>query len=301
MQVLSGPWPLMYVCRLYRIGRIDLRTSSDTLQPPFRRLLHRISIVISAFSERFYAQVDSLFVSQSVAMSSGDSPKRDGSPLQRTSKKRKVLSCYACRERKMKCDRVYPVCSRCQKTGRADSCTYDPRLQEDPLVNGDGHVDGGIARSTPQTIGENAFSSTHIPSESIPWKLRDQERRIENLERKLAAVDNPSNSDRPASEPRFREHTMFRGKGFKTQFYGSTSTWALISQVMTSVASATTSPKSTCTLAHNLQTVWRASKFHKRSVVFGYGNDGSNTQRIQGFQIPAKSLLQRERRHGNGY
>lgn len=40
-------------------------------------------------------------------------------------RKRKVLSCYDCRRRKMRCDRESPSCGRCRKAGLADTCFYD--------------------------------------------------------------------------------------------------------------------------------------------------------------------------------
>lgn len=158
----------------------------------------------------------------------------DASPDKRGSKKRKVLSCYACRSRKMKCDRVYPVCGRCQKTGRADQCTYDPRLLEELPANGSSHNDGLATRPVPD---DNTSTNS---SDTLVWKLRMQERRIDALERKLARSsasdpfpDQPSSKfdDFMPEEPRLREEMMFRGKGFKTQFHGSTSALSSLATV----------------------------------------------------------------------
>ncbi|KAH7121292.1 fungal-specific transcription factor domain-containing protein [Dendryphion nanum] len=173
----------------------------------------------------------------------------DSSPEKRPSKKRKVLSCYACRNRKMKCDRVYPVCGRCQKTGRPDQCTYDPRLLDEFQGTGDaGHVNGSVAGANTSGFAQfdhrnNDFASANsAPSESVEWKLRVQERRLDALEKRLREKqdDELSTSLYPAMH-RIRpdavdhdlvstEQMMFRGKGFKTHFYGSTSPFALITQ-----------------------------------------------------------------------
>ncbi|KAF2112259.1 hypothetical protein BDV96DRAFT_614211 [Lophiotrema nucula] len=159
----------------------------------------------------------------------------DGDAEQRTSKKRKVLSCYACRNRKMKCDRVYPVCGRCQRTGRADQCTYDPRLIEDLQINGDTHLDGATSFAQPDHAPNGNFGS-------FQGQLRIQERRLELLERKLVGPDHgrestfntPSRLDAftdEGAEPKFAEQMLFRGKSYKTHFYGSTSPMTLISQI----------------------------------------------------------------------
>ncbi|KAF2463549.1 uncharacterized protein BDR25DRAFT_297899 [Lindgomyces ingoldianus] len=171
------------------------------------------------------------------AESRSNSP--EGGPEKRVSKKRKVLSCYACRNRKMKCDRVYPVCGRCQRTGRADQCTYDPRLLDELPVSGDGHVDGAnFMHADSSTNG--ITSSTAIPPDALSWRVRVQERRLEILEKKLTKFDDtrPASVTTPAShldgfdgeELSIRETMMFRGKSFKTQFYGATSPMSLINQ-----------------------------------------------------------------------
>jgi len=170
------------------------------------------------------------------AESRDNSPEHEGSPGgKRTSKKRKVLSCYACRNRKMKCDRVYPVCGRCQKTGRADQCTYDPRLLEDVTGNNGVHMDGHTTTLTHRENATQDYAHGGPSVEALRWKTRAQETRIEELERKLAARENNSNpshfnNGNPA-EPDIKEEKMFRGKGFKTQFHGSTSVMSSIAQV----------------------------------------------------------------------
>lgn len=162
----------------------------------------------------------------------------DGAADKRTSKKRKVLSCFPCRNRKMKCDRVYPVCGRCKKTGRADQCNYDPRLLEDSHANSDTHHDlsmmplGGSGPHNNPTNGtpENA------PYNDLQWKIRVQERKIRALEQQLETRNGKKETSfeydpNPMEEPTFGEEVMFRGKESKTVFHGLTSIMSLISKV----------------------------------------------------------------------
>ncbi|KAL6709655.1 hypothetical protein ACN47E_001083 [Coniothyrium glycines] len=151
----------------------------------------------------------------------------------RGNKRRKVLSCYACRNRKMKCDRVYPVCGRCQKTGRADQCTYDPRLLAATQVHDEVPTHGDTASSislnnTPDHLHEAAASRT------LQHKLRLLERRFELLESSLAAQKRQLNLSQyhnvTVDEPDIEEEMMFRGKGFKTQFHGVTSIMSIIAR-----------------------------------------------------------------------
>jgi hypothetical protein len=181
----------------------------------------------------------------SIRSADADSPENspdheDSLGGKRTSKKRKVLSCYACRNRKMKCDRVYPVCGRCQKTGRADQCTYDPRLLEESTDNNGSNADGHHTTVTLHGTGAHNHVSGASTLDVLRHKARAQERRIEELERKLAATkskDNPSiYKDTKPGEPDIQEEMMFRGKGFKTQFNGPTSVMSTIAQVWLSAS-----------------------------------------------------------------
>src|SRR5687768_748876 len=96
----------------------------------------------------------------------------EGSTEKRPSKKRKVLSCFACRNRKMKCDRVYPVCGRCSRTGRADQCTYDPRLLEELTTVNDHHPEDAAAlHSNPNPM------QSALAADTLSWRLRTQQRR----------------------------------------------------------------------------------------------------------------------------
>lgn len=159
----------------------------------------------------------------------------DGSLEKRTSKKRKVLSCFACRNRKMKCDRVYPVCGRCQRTGRADQCTYDPRLLEESLPNVSGLIDGNGVSLNADNNNVNDNTNAKASSGELQWKIKTQERRIEMLEQKLAAKHTRPDTSRfenhSQEEAKSKEEMMYRGKGFKTQFHGASSVMSLISQV----------------------------------------------------------------------
>lgn len=148
----------------------------------------------------------------------------DGSPEKRAGKKRKVLSCYACRSRKMKCDRVYPVCGRCEKTGRSKQCTYDPRFLAESNIEG---IEGGNAPIVLKERSRKTPTPADVAPTVLEWKVRSQERRIESLERRLVAhspKDDPLQHEHfTLQEPGMKEEMMFRGKGFKTAFHGATS------------------------------------------------------------------------------
>ncbi|KAF2804167.1 uncharacterized protein BDZ99DRAFT_575485 [Mytilinidion resinicola] len=170
----------------------------------------------------------------------------DGSPEKRASKKRKVLSCYACRNRKMKCDRLFPVCGRCARTGRAEQCSYDPRLVEEFQGGALGH--SGMNGAGMAAPSHAQISMPFMPppphggaptSDSVAWKMQMQQQRIEMLEKKLAGLDTSQSTlgtgfsqddETPNNVEPPKESMMFRGSSFKTHFYGSTSPMALLVQ-----------------------------------------------------------------------
>ncbi|EMD62208.1 hypothetical protein COCSADRAFT_201701 [Bipolaris sorokiniana ND90Pr] len=154
----------------------------------------------------------------------------DGPSQQRTSKKRKVLSCYACRGRKMKCDRVFPVCGRCQKTGRRNECTYDPRLLEESNANVATRADN----ATSTLLAEQPTDIDHSADtcDNLQRKVRAQEECIALLEQQLAQRQTKHKSqyyDVLPEEPKFTKEILLRGKGFKTQFHGVTSVMSIVS------------------------------------------------------------------------
>lgn len=54
-----------------------------------------------------------------------------------TKRRRPPLACIQCYQRKLKCGRESPCCSRCAKSGNAERCTYRDSTARNSLANGD--------------------------------------------------------------------------------------------------------------------------------------------------------------------
>jgi hypothetical protein len=192
-------------------------------------------------------------------------------------RRRKALSCYDCRRRKLRCDREYPSCGRCRKAGLAASCIYEtgslePKDYEDgekPNVGGTLPVVAFGTGARGQMIPTVPTTQPSIELNTTPGKpfldassskLVLQARRIAQLESRLASLEasqpaatwqsfgeitsvtktsdkaNITGSGPFLTSPRGPtqpETILFRGKNYKTQYYGGTNPTSLIAHVRT--------------------------------------------------------------------
>ena len=184
-----------------------------------------------------------------LAPSRARSPPADGADGDRK-RRRKVLSCYDCRRRKLQCDRMMPACGRCVKAGQQSSCVYSEDATDSYFRT---PKPPGLEQSGPSTVDPaSARSDPDAPHNDIPARMKYQERRIQQLEAALARTT----SHRPETvtarqfevlklpfTPEFihdsgfgsnindRETMLLRGRGFETQFSGTTHPLSLIAHV----------------------------------------------------------------------
>ncbi|KAJ9656321.1 hypothetical protein H2198_005004 [Neophaeococcomyces mojaviensis] len=70
-------------------------------------------------------------------------------------RRRIALSCVDCRRRKVKCDRTYPSCVRCQKGGYGDKCVYVTHTGE-AFPTPEDERDGGSRANSAETWADEA-------------------------------------------------------------------------------------------------------------------------------------------------
>ena len=190
-------------------------------------------------------------------MSSSGIAREEPSPRDDTSasKRRRIaFSCLDCRRRKLKCDRLLPSCSRCQNGGHPESCTYnsdavESAIQTRDFSTADGHGAPrtaprlpSVARSFAADQGQQTRSRPHLDDTTARLyaqeeRIRQLEYRIIGLERATHGVRNPEITQveqKSYSYPRAavdKETMIFRGKHFKTQFYGASHDHSYLSDV----------------------------------------------------------------------
>ncbi|KAE8141325.1 fungal-specific transcription factor domain-containing protein [Aspergillus pseudotamarii] len=161
-------------------------------------------------------------------------------------RKRKPLSCSLCRRRKLACDREYPSCTRCRKTGNSESCSYEdppaPLRQNQRRSDVSGQNRPVLTAATP--VLRNTASSSSLEG----YRGNDDNRPIASDLTEYADtwqllggdVDGATTGkERPAikadvteltypPEPKPTEAVVFRGENYRTQYYGSTNPTSLI-------------------------------------------------------------------------
>ena len=190
------------------------------------------------------------------------------------SKRRRIaFSCLDCRRRKLRCDRLFPACTRCQKSGHPQGCSYDSGAVESGLPQLSGErtratqnsssgnfpaLPGTILRplSNARSFAANdgdVVASRPQPSEDADAdaRLHAQEERIRQLENRIIGLENaihgtPAKVQRPVSGPAvnkydrtsfeqrdltMKETMIFRGKSFKTKFFGASHYASYLSHV----------------------------------------------------------------------
>ena len=201
-------------------------------------------------------------------MSSNGTGPEEPSPhddTQAPKRRRIALSCLDCRRRKLKCDRIFPACSRCRKAGHPQSCTYDSEAVESAVTQysedrnrtrnyrdystPNGH---GAPRTVPRlpsvvrsfAADEEGGRYLRTQPEDTAARLYAQEERIRQLEYRIVGLEKATHGARSSecnqaelelnSIPGAggdKEAIIFRGKSFKTQFYGATHHTSYLSHV----------------------------------------------------------------------
>ena len=195
-------------------------------------------------------------------MSSNGTGQEEPSPHDDTpapKRRRIAFSCLGCRRRKLRCDRVFPSCSRCQKGGHPESCTYDSEAVGSALTQSSeertriGDFSKTIGRGAPRMIARLPSVARSVaaneggqpcPPDDTTARLYAQEECIRQLEYRIIGLEKATHDsripERTQAEPKWysdpraavdKEVMIFRGKSFKTQFYGASHHTSYLSHV----------------------------------------------------------------------
>ncbi|KAJ5887683.1 hypothetical protein N7495_007724 [Penicillium taxi] len=88
-------------------------------------------------------------------------------------KRRPPLACLQCYQRKLKCGREFPSCSRCAKTGNIDRCTYRGNLTVSSSLNGMLSDDNSASTGAITTSLRTPVSLPETPERHPAFSHRD--------------------------------------------------------------------------------------------------------------------------------
>jgi hypothetical protein len=198
--------------------------------------------------------------SSAPAARTSTSPRVSSHPIQ-GKRKRKTLSCYECRRRKLKCDREEPSCSRCRKAGQPELCSYvydvsslsasrqlstTPGLlpsslsaahQLDPSPHGVPSRNHITRSSSPRVSSqfldisgkEYAPSTLQAAQNQGTWQLLGHVSLASNGAEARPAISADVTDGSQESIP--KETVIFRGENFRTQYYGGSNATSSIAHV----------------------------------------------------------------------
>ncbi|KAL9100504.1 MAG: hypothetical protein Q9163_004127 [Psora crenata] len=165
-------------------------------------------------------------------------------------RRRIALACLDCRRRKLKCDRIFPACTRCQKGGHSDTCTYNadaietisaPSSVDRPRTNGHRNIVTADTIAASRSPVTHTSFANHHQLDTDDSTIGRMKLHIHQLENRISALERIANEspqwadsarrngtwktdhwhgpNKP--EPEDKELMMFRGRSFKTSFYGA--------------------------------------------------------------------------------
>lgn len=188
------------------------------------------------------------------------SPRASSHPIQ-GKRKRKTLSCYECRRRKLKCDREEPSCSRCRKAGQPELCSYvydasslsaNRQSSNTPCLLPPPSALSQQLNSSPRGIpSRNHISSPRVASQFLDisgkeyapstlqagqnqgtWQLLGHVSLATNgAEARPAISADMTDVAAGAQESIPKETVIFRGENFRTQYYGGSNATSSIAHV----------------------------------------------------------------------
>ncbi len=172
------------------------------------------------------------------------------------------LSCLECRRRKLSCDREFP-CSRCLSSGTPERCEYETRpglappnklgLAPTAITGLDARLDARL--SLPSSGGESSLHRRDLRETDRIRRLELEVAQLKGLLAKQVSVDGSTvlahsppvvrhevNDEPEPSLPPFLQQTQdpgadkeelrfFRGKEFKTRYFGPHSAFLAFSEV----------------------------------------------------------------------
>lgn len=175
-------------------------------------------------------------------------------------RKRKTLSCYQCRRRKLKCDREQPSCGRCIEGGYPETCSYvydasssqngarrsTPALSSALKLPSHDAFSRGVPSSAKYSPGSysprvayqflelaaepDAPSSLQAHQNQGTWQLLGQTSAGAEARPNIRA-DTVDDFASNLKEKMPKETVIFRGENFRTHYFGGSNTTSSIAHV----------------------------------------------------------------------
>ncbi|CAI4045800.1 hypothetical protein N7582_003653 [Saccharomyces uvarum] len=116
--------------------------------------------------------------------------------------------CLRCKQRKIKCDKLWPTCSKCKASSSA--CTYEiepGRTNISPPITNNPY--GDLTGITPTSISTSASSTSALASRSKDWKMKNFAMKLWNVHDRLVVMNNTTVVDNPFASHSIAQQDLF--------------------------------------------------------------------------------------------
>ncbi|QHS74699.1 uncharacterized protein SPAR_L00100 [Saccharomyces paradoxus] len=126
--------------------------------------------------------------------------------------------CLRCKQRKTKCDKLWPTCSKCKASSSICSYEVEPgRTNKSPTIDNVPYRD--LRNLTPASISTSGSSTSMLNSSAKGWEMKNFAMNLWNAHDKLVVMNNTTIVDSPFAFHSILQHDLF-AKALTTCIHG---------------------------------------------------------------------------------
>ena len=126
--------------------------------------------------------------------------------------------CLRCKQRKIKCDKLWPTCSKCKASSSICSYEVEPgRINKSPTIENASHRD--IRNITPASMSASGSFTSILNPSTKDWEMKNFAMNLSNAHDKLVVMNNTTIVDSPFAFHSILQHDLY-AKALTTCIHG---------------------------------------------------------------------------------
>ncbi|PTN31065.1 hypothetical protein C4S57_4017 [Saccharomyces cerevisiae] len=116
--------------------------------------------------------------------------------------------CLRCKQRKIKCDKLWPTCSKCKASSSICSYEVEPgRINKSPTIENAPHRD--IRNITPASMSASGSFTSILNPSTKDWEMKNFAMNLSNAHDKLVVMNNTTIVDSPFAFHSILQHDLY--------------------------------------------------------------------------------------------